>query len=62
MHAIRCPWCSWFGATSGFGDDSPAEFLKHDFMLHVKAAHPEYVEVAKHLEAETITHRTKPKR
>jgi hypothetical protein len=58
MYALSCPWCSWFGATSGFGDDSPADFLKHDFLLHVKSEHPSYVDVAEHIEPEYITHRT----
>jgi hypothetical protein len=59
VFALRCPWCSWFGVTSGFGDDSPADFLKDDFMLHVRAEHAEYLEVAEHLEAEPVTHRVK---
>jgi len=51
-YALSCPWCAWFGATNGVGDDSPADFLKEDFIRHVRADHPEREDAASHIEAE----------
>lgn len=45
-YSLTCPWCSWFGLTSGFGDDSPADFLKDDFLRHVRKEHPGEIGVA----------------
>ena len=52
MFTMKCPWCAWFGITMGVGDDSPADFLKHDFVEHVKREHPDSLDVAEHIEPE----------
>lgn len=50
MFTMHCPWCGWFGMSSGVGDDSPADFLKADFVKHVQEDHEGYLDVAEQME------------
>ena len=58
---MKCPWCDWFGMSAGVADDHPADFLKHDFVVHVEADHPESLDVAKHIEPEYSEPAKKPR-
>ncbi|MBW2190125.1 MAG: hypothetical protein JRG93_11155 [Deltaproteobacteria bacterium] len=53
-YALTCPWCKWLGMTSGVGDDSPADFLREDFLRHVRKEHPSNTQLAEFIDPERV--------